>query len=173
VNIFVTFQVFQKSNYASIYTVTIDDTDGDVNLSEYGKFLTCTKNDPSLKGDLSEIAAQIEKIVTEGISAELLRPEERAKAFPGKAYKIVSADFVPHEEGPLRLYCVLLPDNVMILCGGAQKSANEVKNCPNVKPHFRFANQLARGLEKRLDQEPKGIGYEEIERILEKESLQL
>lgn len=171
-NIFATFQFFQESRHATIYTVTIGDESGDSNLSEYDKFLTHAEENPSFQGDLAEIAAQIDKIVKEGVSPEWLRPETLAKALPGYKREIVSTDFIPHEEGPLRLYCVLLPDDVTILCGGAQKTASKAQDCPNVFPHFKLANHLARKLKLRLDQEPRKLDYEDIEQIL-KERLQL
>ncbi|MDR3010860.1 MAG: hypothetical protein LBV59_23235 [Sphingobacterium sp.] len=44
----------------------------------------------------------------------------------------------------LRLYCHRLNDHVVILYGGAIKTAGKAQDCPQVKEHFNLANILSR-----------------------------
>lgn len=128
---------------------------------------------PELAGDLSEIDAQILRIAEEGVSPNFLRGERLAVALPGNKWEIVSREFSPAKDGPLRLYCVLLPHEIIILCNGDRKTADSAQDCPNVEPHFSFANSLHRTVKRRLDEEPGQPSLERIEEILQEEKLEL
>lgn len=43
----------------------------------------------------------------------------------------------------LRLYCMRVSSAVVILFGGAEKTARTAQECPQVRPHFLLANQLS------------------------------
>ena len=47
----------------------------------------------------------------------------------------------------LRLYCLRANPNVVILFSGDIKTTRKAQDCPNVKTHFRFANQLTKALD--------------------------
>jgi len=47
----------------------------------------------------------------------------------------------------LRLYCLRANTNVVILFSGDIKTTRKAQDCPNVKKHFRFANQLTKALD--------------------------
>lgn len=44
----------------------------------------------------------------------------------------------------LRLYCMKANEHVVFLFNGDIKTAEKAQDCPNVKPHFRLANKLAK-----------------------------
>lgn len=60
-----------------------------------------------------------------------------ARALPPSA-KIIDV------ECNLRLYCMRINDEIVILFNGAEKTANTAQNCPLVLPHFLQANKLTR-----------------------------
>ena len=55
----------------------------------------------------------------------------------------------PNKYG-LRLYCIRLSDQVVVLLNGDLKIENDPEDCPNCRRHFRFANALARRLDEAL-----------------------
>lgn len=55
----------------------------------------------------------------------------------------------PNKYG-LRLYCIRLSEQVVILLNGDLKIENNPENCPNCRRHFRFANTLARKLDEAM-----------------------
>ncbi|MEO0041796.1 MAG: hypothetical protein RL329_1244 [Bacteroidota bacterium] len=44
----------------------------------------------------------------------------------------------------LRLYCIPISEQIVILTNGGIKTAQQVQNAPNVLAHFRFANAMAK-----------------------------
>ncbi len=172
-NTFVTFEALRYGETATIFHVYVWEDGKQRALSEFADFRERAEADPEVAKDLSEIDAQIERLANGGASPNFLRGEGQAAALPGKHWKIVTKEFSPVKDGPLRLYCVLLPHEIIILCNGDRKTANTAQECPKVKPHFDFANQLHRIVHKRLTQEPNRPSLDRIEEILETESLQL
>lgn len=67
------------------------------------------------------------------------RHERKADALP-PSYYIQPGK--PNKYG-LRLYCIRLSDEVVILLNGDLKTDNDPEKCPNCRKHFRFANALA------------------------------
>ncbi len=48
----------------------------------------------------------------------------------------------------LRLYCLRANENVVFLFSGDVKTTRKAQDCPNVKSHFKLANQLTKALDK-------------------------
>ena len=172
-NIFVTFEALRYGETATIFLAHIWDDGTRRALSEFADFRERVGTILEVAEDLSEIDAQIKRIADEGVSPNFLRGERLAAALPGKEWEIVTKEFEPAENGPLRLYCVLLPHEVIILCNGGRKTTHSAQDCPNVKHHFAFANQLHRSVSARLEEEPERPSLERIEEILETERLPL
>jgi hypothetical protein len=172
VNIFVEFEAIRYGDTATVFTVQVTD-DVLLPISEFADFLERAEMDPTVAEDLAEINAQIERLADGGVSPNFLRGEKQAAALPGKEWEIVTREFRPVKDGPLRLYCVLLPHEVIILCNGDRKTTDTAQKCKNVRGHFEFANRLHRKVHERLSEEPERPSLERIEEILEKERLQL
>jgi hypothetical protein len=47
----------------------------------------------------------------------------------------------------LRLYCVVVNEHVVFLFNGGIKTANNAKECPNVGPYIKQANELVRKID--------------------------
>ena len=172
-NTFVTFEAVRYGDTATIFTVQVTEDGVPRPISEFADFRERAEMDPTVAEDLAEIDAQIERLADGGVSPNFLRGEKDAAALPGKKWQIVTREFRPVKDGPLRLYCVLLPHEVIILCNGDRKTADTAQKCENVKGHFSFANRLHRSVYGRLSEEPERPSLERIEEILEKERLQL
>ncbi|MBC6994752.1 hypothetical protein QWY85_06875 [Neolewinella lacunae] len=174
-NTFVTFKYFDSAEGgASVYTAILhtQSVEGNAVKSEFDKFLDRYEMEEEKEPDFKEILAQIDVILTHGFENYQLRHEREARALPSKDRSLVSAGYMP-TDGPLRLYCVLLPDNVMVLCGGGVKAEDTAQESDGVRAHFMLANTLARKLNERLAEETKPISYERVEAILEKETIYL
>lgn len=50
----------------------------------------------------------------------------------------------------LRLYCIRLSNEIVVLLNGDLKTENNPEDCPNCRRHFRFANALARRLDEAI-----------------------
>jgi len=66
-----------------------------------------------------------------------------ARAFPPPSrYLDIECD--------LRLYCMRINQNIVILFGGAKKTAQTAQDCDSVRPHFLLANKLTRIIDQAL-----------------------
>lgn len=89
------------------------------------------------------------------LADNLLRREDDAKALP--PYHPLrwlgqpddDADDPPLEEGDnmYRLYCYPANEQIIILFNGDWKTAYKVRDCPQVRPHFQFAQRAAAALD--------------------------
>ena len=173
-NRFASFKYLTAGRGASIYCVIVhDDETGRNKSSEYDRFIDEFSRADDDRAALAEIAAQLERIKDYGANASQLRPESSAFALPSKHRALVSQHFVPSATGPLRLYLALLPDDVLVLCGGGKKTGVDVKASPGVQAHFSLAQTVAKRLNERLAEEYRPINFEKIEGILESETIQL
>lgn len=175
-NIFVTFSKVAGSEHASFYSVVVHDSDvfGETPpVAEFDRFVKKYKDDKNVEDELSEVLAQIEIFKDNGVSRYHLREENKAFALPAKDRRLVSAHYLPSAEGPLRLYCILLPDDIVILCNGGRKTGETVQLSPGVRPYFSFAQTLASRLTERLAEEKPPLFWERIESILDKENIYL
>lgn len=174
-NTFVTFR-YQNSadGGASIYAAVLhpsNETEEETK-SEFDKFLDRYGGNTDKADDFKEILAQIDRIRDNGFDGYKLRFENAAHALPAKDRRLVSTTYLP-TDGPLRLYCILLKDNVLVLCGGGAKGGKTVQESDGVKAHFSLANKLAQKLTERIAAEANSVTYQQVEAILENETIYL
>lgn len=175
-NSFATFEFYAAGDDdgASIYCVVLHEEEIAVaKQSEFDRFRDQFKNNERCKSSLSEILAQLDRIAEYGVRDQYLRPERAAYALPSKHRKLVSTSYVQEQDCLLRLYVVLLPDNVLVVCGGGQKTADKVRDSPGVQRQFAEAQQIAQTLATRLSEERKPITFDKVEAILETETIKL
>ena len=53
----------------------------------------------------------------------------------------------------VRLYCIRVKEDIVILLNGDRKTAQKAQDCPNCFPHFKFANRVADAFWKAVDDE--------------------
>lgn len=130
----------------SLYTVRWEDED----VSEMDKFLETHES-----SHLKEIELLIH-ILTYDISekygaAEFFfnRNEDFAQALPPKLpnYDFTQIRRLP-KGFPLRLFCLKLSDQTVVLFNGGIKTSKKVKDSPDLFPHFKMAQNFARKLYK-------------------------
>lgn len=96
------------------------------------------------KGELAELIRHVENIadkwgIEKSLERKWLKPEDNAHRF------VLPIEFQnsANSEFGIRLYCVLLSDNVLMILNGDIKTAQWVRDCKRCEPHFDFANKVA------------------------------
>lgn len=138
---FVTIKRFASLSFRKVYyyTAIIEDA---VN-SEFEDFLARMKVEPEYKDQLGKILQYIKEIGEKhGAHNAHFKHERSAEALPPPYYIQPGK---PNKYG-LRLYCIRLSDEIVILLNGGLKTKNDPEKCPNCRRHFRFANALANKL---------------------------
>ena len=114
-------------------------------LFEFEKF---EENDfPKHLEELQIIYNVIDQMRYRGAKSYFVKPEGPANALPRVTQEIIEAN---KEDLGLRLYCIRLTDNVVVLLNGGIKTNIAPTDCPNVKEHFKNAVKIARKLDKDL-----------------------
>lgn len=120
------FKSFGKVNF---YTVHKRGS----NFSETDNFLLRFKDDPKHTKDVQTITYWIEKIGREyGANERYFRPERKAHAIP-----------IPPPKSKLRLYCLRINEQIVVLGNGGKKTSQKVQDSPDAFPHFELMNKLA------------------------------
>jgi hypothetical protein len=109
--------------------------------SEFLDFQTRMKSHPEFSrshGQLNQFLKDIGQ--KHGAKKAHFRHERNAVALPPPYY--IQPEGSPSKYG-LRLYCLRLSEEVVILLNGGLKTNDKAGLCPNCKPHFDFANKIA------------------------------
>jgi hypothetical protein len=142
VNIFA-LEIFETYSMVSYYTVRWEDN----NLSETDKFIKkILHQQTAYKTDLQEILTLIEMIGEERGAKDVYftRHEDLATALPPPSTLLVRGIEIPFYENKLRLYCIKINENIVILFNGGVKSSQKVQDSPNLLMKFREAQIFAR-----------------------------
>lgn len=137
---FVTIRLFKTFKRIAYYTFLVEGREH----SETDAFFTRFEGQLALANDLNLLAAWIEEIgQSRGASSRYFRFENAAAALPPPA-RIMAE--LGNSYCLLRLYCIRLSDEVVILANGGRKASQTVQNSPELMTHFRFANRMAQQL---------------------------
>lgn len=147
------------------YTLVLEidnDTESE-EISETEDFFGRFENEDKFSDDIENLAYWLEEIGKKRSAKEhFFRFEDSANALPPPK-RVTRQD-----SGKLRLYCIRLSDNIVILCNGDEKTANEAQKCPNVFPKFRLARSIAIQIDKHFSDKSlriegkELIGYEDL-----------
>ncbi len=143
----------EKTNF---YSVVIDDSDD----TEFEKFIN-KFTDSDYEYELHLILAILKNVVGDkkGARNNFFRPEREAHALPSisvlKTIEIISDDNSdPTKNFPLRLYCLRISEEILILGSGGVKTSNTFQDSPDCKPHAELMIKVHKAiLEKIKDQE--------------------
>ena len=127
-NIFA-LEIFEEHEQCNFYTVRkIEDKD-EILPSETQKFFEKFYSDEQYKEYLQEILALLDYIGEKrGANKHLFRPEGKADGLPRnekKACQYLELDFANF---PLRLYCLRITDEILILFNGGVKDSVKAQN---------------------------------------------
>ena len=101
------------------------------------EFVNRIATDEKLTEDLKLINVWLKKIGDKhGAKEHYFRPEKAASALPPPARYL-------EYSSKLRLYCMRVNENAVVLFSGALKTAVKAQHCPNVKPYFEEANKIS------------------------------
>jgi len=126
----VEYKLFDK---VRIYSVLFDDKD----QNETDAFISRFDSDKTYKEDFDTIIYWISRIGEYGALERYFRNEWKAKAIPITSSK-------------LRLYCVRLSNNILILRNGGVKTSKKVQDSPDCYPHFEAMNAFKKNLDNRV-----------------------
>lgn len=144
-NYFVTIEEIDEFEEVRFYSVKLNSlNEEDAEFNEFEKFLNKFKKEinPTIKQEFEDIIAIIEHIGNNSARLKFFRTENAAFALPPKNRQKIE-NLVIKAHSNLRLYCIVIDENNVILCNGGLKTANKAQDCPNVSKHFWFAEQLA------------------------------
>ena len=128
------FKTFQKVNY---YTFQVDGR----TQSETDSFFSRFENDVEMTNDINLLVTWIAEIgQRRGAKQRYFRFENDANALPPPA-RIMAE--LGDDYCRLRLYCIRLSDEVVILANGGIKTGRTVQDSPELLTRFRFANKMA------------------------------
>ncbi len=134
-NSFVTIKPFKEFEKVAYYTFHIE---GDID-SEADNFFSRLLKEVDYREDLVAIYDWLVEIGEKrGAKPKFFRFEDSAEALPPPAKFLAE---LPVKD--LRLYCVRLTEEIVILANGGVKTAQKVQDCPDLLPKFRFVRQAA------------------------------
>lgn len=98
-------------------------------------------NNAAYNNQLQEIIRFIQQIGNEyGATENFFRHERLAEALPPKFHRFITTE--PNEYG-LRLYCLRLSEQIVVLLNGDMKTHQNPEQCNNCRKHFRLANKIS------------------------------
>ena len=140
---FASIKFIKEYEKVVFYSVVINGEENEESLFE--TFIK--KYTTSEPAKLNHILAWIRLIGNRyGAKASYFRHEMAAEGLPPRGIDR-EPTYIEEDQNTsnnLRLYCHRLNDCVVILYGGAIKTADKAQDCPQVKGHFNLANILSR-----------------------------
>ncbi|MBR1574049.1 MAG: hypothetical protein IJ652_04290 [Bacteroidales bacterium] len=134
-----TVELLNESEKASLYSISFE-MDG---TSEFEKFVAEFEMNATYNRDYQRIIAALQAILRIGALERFFRPE-------GSMYDSVTA--LPIESGKLRLYCLRLSDQIVILGNGGVKKTRSYEEDPKLYGYVldlqRFEKILNENIEK-------------------------
>ncbi len=134
---FVTIQLFKAFDKVNYYTLWVEGK----SRSETDDFFSRFEGNIQVANDLDLLVSWIVEIgQNRGAKARYFRFENDADALPPPARIMAELgdDFCR-----LRLYCIRLSEQVVVLVNGDLKTSRTVQESPNLLTKFRFANKMA------------------------------
>lgn len=133
-------RLFKTFKQVAYYTLWVEGRQ----QSETDAFFSRFENDASLTNDVNLLVTWIQEIgQNRGAKSRYFRFENEAAALPPPA-RIMAE--IGSSYCQLRLYCIRLSDEIVILANGGRKASQTVQNSPELMTHFRFANKMAHQL---------------------------
>ena len=110
-------EIVEQSESVSLYSIRFNDE----NFTEFEKFLATFKDNAALNKDFKRIVYAISKILDNGALERYFRPECRFND---------GVCAVPIESGILRLYCLRISDQILIVGNGGVKTTRTYNEDP-------------------------------------------
>ena len=130
-------ELVQQYGIINLYSIRFDGEEH----TEFEKFMMKYKNNKTYQEDLSGIFAWLARISRFGALERYFRPE-------GRYGSGVMA--IPIEVNRLRLYCIRISDNILILGNGSEKDAGKWQESETLKPMVELLSDADRFIHSRF-----------------------
>lgn len=158
----VTFEIIEdySTDAVEFYTVRIEEQE----LTEYEKFYD--KEFPEHLEELNILDSVIHEIGIRGAKRYYFKPEGSAHAIPIVPETVKDENV---KDFGIRLYCIQVNENVVVLLNGDIKTKRNPKDCENVKRHFLLSQKIATALDRDICQneidvtKPNNLNHYELE----------
>lgn len=130
-----------STRLVGFYTVQVEGEE----LSEFEKF--DAKAFPENQKDFDRIYSILLRMGEREAKPYYFRTENGANAIPGLK-EVTKEEIENSPDYGIRLYCIRLTNNLVILLNGDVKTHLNPKQCPNVRKHFDFAIRLSTLIDK-------------------------
>lgn len=135
---------FKKVTY---YTIRLDNNA----YSEMEKFILRFERDSQYQHDLENILALLVILGNEkGAKTRFFRDESAAQALPPEIKEALRENWVQFIDAGLRLFCLRITDEVVILLNGGIKSSQKTNDSPDLAAKFRTAQQVSKAIHAKL-----------------------
>ncbi len=111
-------------------------------LNEYEDFyirMSIDRKDRLQRDEMNRYIERMGKIY--GAQDQFFKREGMAERLPPPTHRFIESD--GETDFGLRLYCVRLSEELVVLLNGDRKTAQSVKDCPQCLPHFQLANKVS------------------------------
>ena len=145
-NTFAKIEFAFRSGKITFYSIHVEGRD----LSEFDDFQKFfLEEDDKYSAEYDELVAFIEEIGKRGANPGYFRHEGEAKAIPVE-FCVRRREVIVGYNNPIRLYCIPLGRQAVILMNGGIKTEDNPNDCTNVATYFREARCFARAVDKGL-----------------------
>jgi hypothetical protein len=135
---------FRKVTY---YTVRLE---GEPH-SEMEKFILRFETDSVFQNDFENILALLVILGNEkGTKSRFFRDESAAQALPPELREALREKWVQFIDSGLRLFCLRMSDECVILLNGGIKSSQKTNDSPDLASKFRFAQQASKAIDLKI-----------------------
>ncbi len=161
-SVIVHIEVFQSFEEVGFYTIRQEgqeESETDRMILRFGE----EEHHTYIEGyqeDFDDIINWIEQIGIRGLHICRLRHENEAHALPPN--RSFAGDLTIVGGNRLRLYCIQLSPQILVLCGGGIKEGQTVQESPDLGEAFRLANKVAKKITEKISQQEIRIHFQEL-----------
>ena len=155
-NIFATLEELEDLSGAKVtyYTVRFEGR----KHNELEDFILRHHQNPTIRDEFNDLLGWMQQIGNRtGARLMYFRHEGNAYALPPKAY-LLEIDYTEN----LRLYCLRLSDDLVVLFNGGIKTTRTPDECPNVRKYFREARQLTYAIDVKIREGEIAVDYKKL-----------
>ena len=131
----------------TFYSVRIEDEP----YSEIEKFILRFQKDKDFDDELQNILALLKIMGNEkGAIPILFRDESAAQALPPERYHAIKQNLVHFIDAQLRLFCLRINAEIVILFNGGVKESQKTHDSPDLIAKFRLAQRFCKAINQKI-----------------------
>jgi hypothetical protein len=119
--------------------------------SEMEKFILRFEIDVDFQNDFENIVTLLGTLGNvKGAKSRYFRDESAAQALPPEIREALRENWVQFIDANLRLFCLRMSDEIVILLNGGIKSSQKTNDSPDLAGKFRFAQQVSKAIDLKI-----------------------